>query len=74
MSIMQLTSCSNHAEVIRLFSSDIENYYFLINDLIVNNYQGDHFKVYGEYDKGELVSILLNNLTMLLIILSQIER
>lgn len=60
MSIMQLTSL-NHAEVIRLFSSDIENYYFLINDLIVNNYQGDHFKVYGEYENGELVSILLNN-------------
>ncbi|CAG9623286.1 hypothetical protein [Sutcliffiella rhizosphaerae] len=60
MSIMQLTSL-NHAEVIRLFSSDIENYYFLINDLIVNNYQGDHFKIYGEYENGELVSILLNN-------------
>lgn len=60
MSIMQLTS-SNHAEVIRLFGSEIENYYFLINDLIVNNYQGDQLKVYGEYENGELVSILLNN-------------
>ncbi|KKI89022.1 acetyltransferase [Bacillus sp. SA1-12] len=60
MSIAQL-SIANHKEVVTLFGREIENYYFFINDLVTNNYQGKHFKVFGEYENGELVSILLNN-------------
>ncbi|WP_062107457.1 GNAT family N-acetyltransferase [Bacillus niameyensis] len=61
MSIVQLTS-SNHKEVIRLFGAEIDNYQFIINDLVTQNYQGEHLKVFGEYDEnGNLVSILLNN-------------
>ncbi|PTX64965.1 hypothetical protein C8P63_101187 [Melghirimyces profundicolus] len=60
MTIVKLTS-SNHNEVIKLFSEEIENYQFIINDLLRNNYHGDSFHVYGEYEHGELVSILLNN-------------
>lgn len=60
MSIAQLTS-SNHDDVIMLFGSEIVHYHFLINDLVTNNYHGEQFKVFGEYENGELVSILLNN-------------
>lgn len=60
MSIVQLTS-SHHKEVVKLFGNEIENYYFIINDLISNNYKSEHFRVYGEYEREKLVSILLTD-------------
>ncbi|MGE8205565.1 GNAT family N-acetyltransferase [Heyndrickxia sp. NPDC080065] len=55
MTIKQLSN-SNHKEVLKLFGDQVENYYFLINDLVNQNYQN----VYGEYENEHLVSILLN--------------
>lgn len=55
MEIKPLT-ISNHKEVLKLFGDDSENYYFLINDLVTQNYEN----VYGEYENDQLVSILLN--------------
>jgi predicted GNAT family acetyltransferase len=60
MNVVQLTN-ENHHEVLRLFGDEIIHYYFIINDLAANNYRGESFHVYGEYENGELVSILLNN-------------
>lgn len=59
---MQLKKLSNdnHEEVMSLFEDDKLYYYFLIDGLIKNNYQGD-FKVFGEYQENQLVSILVNN-------------
>lgn len=50
-----------HQEVVNLFGQDIKKYYFIISDLIRNNYSGEHFKVYGEFEDNKLQSILLNN-------------
>ncbi|MEK5391707.1 MULTISPECIES: hypothetical protein [Heyndrickxia] len=44
MSISPLSNV-NHKEVVQLFGAEIDYYQFLINDLVTNNYQGDHFKV-----------------------------
>lgn len=54
-------SMKNHEEVVALFGENIGDYYFLINDLLDHNYQGESFYVYGEYENNRLVSILLNN-------------
>jgi hypothetical protein len=60
MSIIQLT-ISNHNDVLNLFKNELDNYHFLISDLLRYNYYGESFRVYGEYEDEELVSILLNN-------------
>lgn len=60
MSVSRLTR-ENHNDVLELFGNETENYYFLINDLLENNYNAESFYVYGEYQKGKLVSFLLNN-------------
>lgn len=60
MNLTKLTS-DNHKDVIELFGNEVSNYYFIIEDLIRNDYKGENFHVYGEYDNGKLVSILLNN-------------
>lgn len=60
MSVKKL-NIENHKEVLELFEEDIENYHFLLNDLLNNNYSGDSFHVFGEYENGVVVSLLLNN-------------
>ncbi|HAG42826.1 MAG TPA: GNAT family N-acetyltransferase, partial [Clostridium sp.] len=60
MRVIELT-INNHKDVVELFGEEITNYYFIVDDLLKNNYQGEFFHVYGEYDGGKLVSILLNN-------------
>lgn len=60
MRIIELT-INNHKDVVELFGEEITNYYFIVDDLLKNNYQEEFFHVYGEYDGGKLVSILLNN-------------
>lgn len=52
---------ANHEDVVALFGKDVGNYYFLVNDILDHNYHGESFYVYGEYENGQLVSILLNN-------------
>ncbi|WP_197277528.1 GNAT family N-acetyltransferase [Bacillus sp. FJAT-27245] len=54
-------SIDNHHQVIELFGDEVDNYYFLINDLISNRYEGENFKLFGEFENGKLVSVLLNN-------------
>ncbi|NLV91052.1 MAG: GNAT family N-acetyltransferase [Firmicutes bacterium] len=54
-------SRENHQEVLDLFADETPYYYFLINELLDNNYSGEAFRVYGEYEGDQLVSILLNN-------------
>lgn len=60
MNIVKLTSY-NHKDVLKLFGNEIINYYFFIEELTRNNYEGEYFNVFGEYENGQLVSILLNN-------------
>lgn len=49
MSVVQLTF-QNHEEVLELFSDDLINYHFLINDLLDNNYHSESFRVFGEFE------------------------
>jgi len=51
----------SHQEVLQLFGDDLIHYHFLIDDLVRNNYEGESFQVFGEYENERLVSILLNN-------------
>lgn len=60
MGIVELTS-KNHEEVVGLFGVEITNYYFIVEDLVRNNYRREGFRVFGEYEEGVLKSILLNN-------------
>ncbi|WP_291570451.1 hypothetical protein [Clostridium sp. UBA4548] len=60
MGIVELTS-KNHEEVVDLFGEEITNYYFIVEDLVRNNYRREGFRVFGEYEEGVLKSILLNN-------------
>ncbi len=60
MEIKKLSK-QNHAEVVALFGEDLVYYHFLVDDLLDNDYGGEAFHVYGEYDKANLSSILLNN-------------
>jgi uncharacterized protein len=60
MPIIQL-AISNHNDVLKLFKNELDNYHFLINDLLRYKYYGESFCVYGEYEDDKLVSILLNN-------------
>ena len=53
-------SIADHEDVLRLYGDEITNYHFIIDGLIKNNYQGD-FKVFGEYQDNQLVSLLVNN-------------
>jgi len=50
-----------HEEVLKFFGQDVEKYYFIISDLLKNDYCGDNFKLYGEYENNKLKSIMLNN-------------
>lgn len=59
MGVRKLSKTS-HEDVVRLFDEDIVNYQFLIDGLLRNNYRGN-FKVFGEYQEDQLVSILVNN-------------
>lgn len=59
MYLKKLTS-TDHGDVIKLFGDEEINYQFLIDGLIKNNYLGD-FKVFGEYEDHQLVSVLVNN-------------
>ncbi|MCM1991378.1 hypothetical protein [Oceanirhabdus seepicola] len=38
-----------HEEVLKFFGQDVEKYYFIISDLLKNDYCKDNFKLYGEY-------------------------
>jgi uncharacterized protein len=60
MSILKLDN-AYHQEVINFFGEDIKKYYFIISDLMRNNYSGENFEVYGEFEDNKLQSILLNN-------------
>ncbi|WP_409296835.1 GNAT family N-acetyltransferase [Peribacillus sp. SCS-26] len=57
--IIQLTS-AHHQHIEELFGANIENYHFIMNDLITYDYQVNRIKVFGEYENGRLVSFLLN--------------
>lgn len=50
-----------HQEVLDFFGQDIKKYYFIVADLLRNNYSGENFKIYGEFENNKLQSILLNN-------------
>jgi uncharacterized protein len=60
MNIVKMDS-TYQQEVVNFFGEDIKKYYFIISDLIRNNYSGEHFKVYGEFEDNKLQSILLNS-------------
>ncbi len=60
MPIIQLSK-SHHPDVLNLFGADLIHYHFLVNDLLKNNDKSDSFRIFGEYENGKLVSILLNN-------------
>lgn len=60
MSIKKL-SLKNHDEVVALFAEEVDSYYFLLNDMLDQQYEGASFAVYGEYEDGKLASILVNN-------------
>ncbi|WP_409291367.1 GNAT family N-acetyltransferase [Peribacillus sp. SCS-37] len=57
--VIQLTR-THHQHIIELFGANIENYHFIMNDLITYDYQVDRIKVFGEYENGRLVSFILN--------------
>jgi len=59
MYLKKLTN-DDHEDVLSLFAKEKINYNFLIDGFIKNNYQGD-FKVFGEYEDHQLVSVLVNN-------------
>lgn len=60
MDIIKLTK-EHHDLVLKLFGPDAADYYFLINELIDHHYEGPSFHAYGEYEDGQLYSLLLNN-------------
>ena len=60
MDIIKLDN-TYHKEVVDFFGQDIEDFYFIISDLIRNNYSEEEFKVYGEFEENKLKSILINN-------------
>ncbi|MCB2290085.1 hypothetical protein LGK97_09925 [Clostridium sp. CS001] len=53
MGILELT-INNHEDFVELLGEEITNYYFIIDDLLKNNYKGESFHVYGEYEHGKL--------------------
>jgi GNAT superfamily N-acetyltransferase len=57
---------SYHNEVLNLFGQDVDKFQFIISDLMRNNYCGEQFKVFGEFEDNKFQSILIssfNNLT-----------
>lgn len=60
MGIRRLT-VADHTEVLALFGKEANHYHFLLDDLSWNNYAGEQFLVFGEFESGRLVSLLLNN-------------
>lgn len=60
MGVRRLTA-ANHTEVLTLFGNEMDHYHFLLDDLIWNGYAGEHFLVFGEFESGRLMSLLLNN-------------
>lgn len=60
MAIIQLTK-QHREDVVNLFGDELIYYQFMVNEMIHNNYVGDDFRVYGEYENNKLVSLLLNN-------------
>lgn len=52
---------THHQEVISFFGQEINKFYFIISDLVRNNYAGKNCRVYGEFENNKLQSILLNN-------------
>jgi uncharacterized protein len=51
----------DHDHVLTLFHGKELDFGFLLNELLANRYAGEKLKVYGEFEKGDLVSILINN-------------
>lgn len=60
MSIVRMDN-TYHQEVINFFGQDIKKFYFIVSDMLRNNYMGKNFKVYGEFEENKLQSILLSN-------------
>lgn len=60
MGVRRLTA-ADHTEVLALFGKEANHYHFLLDDLKWNGYAGEQFLVFGEYESGRLVSLLLNN-------------
>lgn len=60
MSIRKLTE-ADHPDVVDFFGDQIGHYYFIINELLSNHYSADNLHVFGEYEEGLLVSVLINN-------------
>ncbi|MFK3937792.1 GNAT family N-acetyltransferase [Alkalihalobacillus sp. NPDC078783] len=51
----------DHDHVLTLFHGKELDFGFLLNELLVNRYGGEKLKVYGEFEQGILVSILMHN-------------
>lgn len=51
----------DHDQVLTLFHERNLDFGFLLNELLANGYESDNLKVYGEFEHGTLISILINN-------------
>lgn len=60
MGIIQLT-LEDHNKVVDLFGEKLEDYNFIVMDILRNKYNAEKFKVYGEFMQDKLASILMYN-------------
>ncbi|CAG9622388.1 GNAT family N-acetyltransferase [Sutcliffiella rhizosphaerae] len=60
MSVKQL-SIHDHMDVCHLFGNEMDNYQFILNDLLANHYKSKQLRVLGNYENNKLTSILLNH-------------
>lgn len=60
MKILRMNS-TYHEEILSFFGEEADKFYFIISDIIKNNYFGENFKLFGEFDNNKLQSILINS-------------
>ena len=60
MKVVRMDS-TYHEEILSFFGEEADKFYFIISDIIRNNFSEQSFKLYGEFDNNKLQSILLNN-------------
>ena len=51
----------DHNKIVGLFGEKLEDYNFIVMDILRNKYNAEEFKVYGEFIKDKLVSMLMYN-------------
>ncbi|MEK4564687.1 GNAT family N-acetyltransferase [Alkalihalobacillus sp. FSL R5-0424] len=59
--MMRQLYVDDHDLVLTLFKGRVLDFGFLLDELLANNYESQYLKAYGEFEQGNLVSILMHN-------------